>query len=84
MVTDTPMSQQKRLVVYDQSGKKITSLSEAFENFDDLVATVKSIVADHRPEVAGDIQLRKARKSAILIAGIASVLILVSAAKRGG
>lgn len=80
MVTATPNNQQKRLVVYDQSGKKIISLSEAFEDFDDLVATVKSIVAEQGPEVAGDIQLRKARKNAILMAGFASIMILISAA----
>ncbi|TWU07004.1 hypothetical protein CA54_54080 [Symmachiella macrocystis] len=78
-VNATSMSQQKRLDVFDQSGVKVASVSEAIEDFDDLVATVKSKVADQRPAVAGDIQLRKARKSAVYIASFAVVMILVSA-----
>ena len=78
-VADAPMSQQKRLHLYDRSGAKVASLSEAFQGFDDLVAIVKLRVADQCPAVAGDIQLRKARKSAIIMASFASVIILVSA-----
>jgi len=79
-VTATAMSWQRRLVVYDISGEKLASLSEAFRNFDDLAATVKSKVADQNPAIAGVIRLRKARKSAVFMASGASVMILISAA----
>ncbi len=78
-VVATGMSQQKCLVVYDKSGRKVASLSEAFRNFDDLVAIVKSKVADQPGAVAGDIQSRKARKSAIFTASFASAMIVASA-----
>ena len=78
-VTDAAMGQQKRLDVYDQSGTKVASLSEALQNFDALVTIVKSKVADHSPSVAGDIQLRKARRSAMIMAVFAMVIILASA-----
>lgn len=73
------MSQQKHLVVYDTSGGKLASLSEAFRNFDQLVAAVMSKVADQPEAISGDIQLRKARKSAIFMASFASVIVIVSA-----
>jgi hypothetical protein len=80
-ITATPsaVSQQRHLVLYDRAGKKVASLSEAFENFDDLVASVKSKVADQPGEVAENIQSRKARRSSFFMVIFASVMILLSA-----
>ncbi len=78
-VTGTATS-QRRLVLYDISGKKVASLSEAFQNFDDLTATVKSKVADQLSASGPDIQLRKARKSAVFTASFAAVMIVATAA----
>ncbi len=78
-VAATLMS-QRRLVLYDISGKKVASLSEAFQNFDDLTATVKSKVADQLSAIGPDMQLRRARKSAVFTASVASVMILAAAA----
>lgn len=77
-VDGTSMSQQKCLVLFDTSGKRIASLSEAFEDFEDLVRIVKSKVADQPGSPGGEIQSRKARKSATWIGIFAIVLIGVS------
>ena len=66
---------QKSLLIYDSTGRKVASLSEAFEDFDLLVAEVKARVADQNPALAEDIQLRQARKSALLMGGF-SILLL--------
>ena len=73
-------TRQRRLVLYDRSGKKVASLSEAFQDFDDLTAIVKSKAADQLSATGPDIQLRKARKSAVFTASFASVMILAAAA----
>lgn len=74
------MSHQKNLIIYDKSGRQLASLSEAFQDFDELVAVVKSRLADQPAEIVGEIQACKARKSALFIASVASILLAVSAA----
>ncbi|MCA9069325.1 MAG: hypothetical protein KDA84_10400, partial [Planctomycetaceae bacterium] len=78
-VTAVGMSQQKCLILYDTAGKRIASLSEAFENFEDLVRVVKSRVADQPNSPGSEIQTRKARKSATWIGLFGVVIIAVSA-----
>ena len=83
-VDATAMSQQRRFILYDQSGKTIASISESLQGFEDLVAVVKAQVSDRQLTSGGDsvadgIRLRKARKSAIFMVCVAFVLILVSA-----
>lgn len=68
-------SHQRSLVIYDSSGRKVASLSEAFEDFDLLVAAVKSRVADQNPTLVENIQMRKARKSALLMGGFAILML---------
>ncbi len=78
-VTAPAGSRQRRLVLYDISGNKVAALGEVFENFDDLIATVKSKVAEERTAIGPSIQLRKARKSAVLMASFASLMIFATA-----
>ncbi len=72
-------ARQRRLVLYDVSGKKMAALGEVFDSFDDLISIVKSKVADQPTSVGPGIQLRKARKSAVLMASFASLMILAAA-----
>ncbi len=78
-VTAVVANVQRQLVVYDRSGKKVALLSDAFGRFDELVAAVKSKVADQPESVSGAIRLRKARKTAIFMGSVAVVLIVISA-----
>ena len=75
----TAMSNQKTLVVFDKEGRKLTSLSQSFEDFDSLTEIVKARVADQPPEVGSDIQIRRSRRSAVYTASFATIMIAASA-----
>lgn len=77
-VNASAMSQKRTLVIFDRSGRRLESLSEVLEPFDELVAEVKARVAEQPEPVAGDIQMRKARRGAIFT-GLFSLAMLAAA-----
>ena len=79
-LTATGMGHRKQLLIYDTSGKQVAALTEAIENFDELAATVKSNVSEQQAPGSNEVQLRKARKSAIFMASVASAMLLLSGA----
>ena len=57
------------LKVYDPTGRRIATLSEGLEGFDDLAELVKARVGERSPDTAANIQMAKSRRMAFLLAG---------------
>jgi hypothetical protein len=74
------MGFRRQLTLYDTRGKAITSLSDALDDFDLLVEQVDAHIAKKVDATAPTIQKRKGRKSALITASIALVMIAVSIA----
>lgn len=70
------MFHQKYVAIYDRSGKELTSLSEAFREFDRLSELVKARVAERAGDDAQQIKLKKARRSAMLMYGFGTFLLI--------
>lgn len=69
------MQQQPFLAIYDRSGKKLTSLGSGFRDFERMASMIRSQVAERADDTSERIQLKKARRSAVLM-GVGGTLLL--------
>jgi len=79
-INTAPMNQKRQLVVYDVAGKAIATISEAFDDFDELAKQVRQRIADKPGDTADRLQLKKARRSAMIVGGISVLMIGVALA----
>lgn len=66
-VTAGGLNHQKKLVVYDTEGKTAATLSEAFEDFNELADLVTNRIDAMEDDTAERIQTKKAKRSAVLL-----------------
>jgi hypothetical protein len=78
-VNRTAFSQQKQLIVFDSTGKKIASISE-FPEFDELVDRVQAELARRHGAGTERVRMRKARQTAIFMTGASIFLLAIVAA----
>ena len=64
------MNQQRLLAIYDAEGKKLASISGAFDNFDTMVELVMSRVKSRDDDTAENIRTKKSKRSALLSLGV--------------
>jgi hypothetical protein len=82
-ITNAALNNRRHLVVFDAQGKTIAKLSDAFTDFDDLVAGIQGRIArkaEQGDDTADRIRARKARRSAVFMVGFAIVMTAVAAA----
>ena len=63
---DVPLNARKRLVVYDKQGRRLATLGDSFDDFDQLVSLVRHYVAQHSGTAAKQIQAKKSRRTALV------------------
>ena len=71
---------RRHLILYDTSGKTIATISDAFQNFDTLVALVRERVAAKQEDVSERIRTKKARSMSLVAVGTG---VLMAAAGGG-
>lgn len=65
-VGEAPLNARRRLVIYDQRGKRLATFGDSFDAFDHLVSLVQQRVAQHSGATARQIQAKKSRRTAVL------------------
>src|SRR5262245_45483021 len=76
----SPMTHQKRLNLFDTAGKKMATITDSFPNFKELVSRVEAEVSARAGEATEVIRMRKARRAALILAGISVPLLLIAVA----
>lgn len=79
-VGNAGLTQQKQLLVYDPQGRVLASLGDSFEDFDRLIKQIQRSVAGRQDGAADAVRRQKARRSAVVTAGISLVLTGVAVA----
>lgn len=62
------LNQRRQLVVYDVHGKLLVSISDAFDDFDQLTEVVKRRIESMGDDTADRLQRRKSKRSALFLA----------------
>ncbi|MCA9027155.1 MAG: hypothetical protein KDA86_18240 [Planctomycetaceae bacterium] len=79
---DFSSGQRRQLLIYGADGRRLAVLGDTFDNFDRMVATVKMHIDTRESSVSRAIQLRQARKGAVLVVG-GSLLCLAASLEIG-
>jgi hypothetical protein len=73
------LNQRRQLVVYDVHGKLLVTISDAFDDFDQLTEIVKQRIEAKGDDTADHLQRRKSKRSALFLAGTSVGLLALAA-----
>ncbi len=77
------LNHRRQLVVFDAQGKAITRISDAFNDFDELVENLQARIAQKArqgDDTSERLRAKKARRAALLTGGIGLVMLAVAGA----
>lgn len=73
------LNQRRQLVLYDVHGKLLATISDAFDDFDQLTEVVQQRIATKEDDTAERLQRQKSKRSALFLAATAIGLLALAA-----
>jgi hypothetical protein len=74
------LNQRRQLILYDVHGKLLATISDAFDDFDQLTEVVQQRIAAKEDDTADRLQRRKSKRSALFLTATAIGLLALAAA----